>query len=271
MFPFDIGSVGERREAELAARLRANAISAEAVSWDPKMKFQKWLKIKGSTYKQHSLFEVDSSGASESNVNASYKASESKRKFAISPSGRWCYRERILQSGAVLQIYSGNRRGMICFDADVLLPMLHRRNAPEGGWGQAPWMSLTPMEHFSLRPGVRMARGHTVVAGLGLGYQLERVCAKRNVKKVTLVEEDEELVKWILPKIDLHGTTLEAIIGDAHLIIPNLEADVALIDIFPNYGGNSQDWEAGVRKAWKAQDQIGPPGGRIGKTWIWGA
>lgn len=273
MFFFDTRTQRERDADDLAERRHAEAKEVDSVPWDPNMKFEPSLKIQGETYKQPSLFKVKPSSASERDPNACYR--KSKRKFAVSPSGRWGYRERLIEAGGTLPIFSGNKRGAICFDSEVLIPMLHRGKQREGGvyWGSDPWMSFTPMEFFSLRPGIRMARGHTVVAGLGMGYQLEQVCAKRNVKKVTLVEEDEELVEWILPKLDLHGTTVETIIGDAHQIVPTLTADVALIDIFPGYGSNRRSWEREVRRqgARACREGRGLARGEIGKTWIWGA
>jgi spermidine synthase len=57
------------------------------------------------------------------------------------------------------------------------------------------------------------------------------------VKRVVVVELDQELVDWILPVIQPHvRKPLEVIVGDAYEIVPKLKADVALIDIFPGYG-----------------------------------
>jgi hypothetical protein len=43
-----------------------------------------------------------------------------------------------------------------------------------------------------------------------------------------------------MPKITPHlGQPVEIIVGDAYAVVPKMHADVALIDIFPDYGGNS--------------------------------
>ena len=274
MFFFDTRTKRERESDERAERRAQEAKKAKAVPWDPNMPFEHSLKIQGDTYRQPSLFKVKPCKSEERDPNLCYK--KGKRKWAVSPTKKWGYRERFINPGETLQIFSGNKRGAICFDAPVLIPMLHRgKDRGDDGvyWSKNPWMSFTPMEFFSLRTGIRMARGHTVVAGLGMGYQLEQVCAKRNVARVTLVEECEELVEWVLPQLDLRGTTVETIIGDAHQIVPTLTADVALIDIFPNYGNNRREWD---REIWRLERRAQKEGeeivrGEIGKTWIWGA
>ena len=44
-------------------------------------------------------------------------------------------------------------------------------------WGAA-WMSLTPSEMATQRPGVQKAQGTVVIGGLGLGWLLRKVCEK---------------------------------------------------------------------------------------------
>lgn len=59
---------------------------------------------------------------------------------------------------------------------------------------------------------------------------------------VVLVERSQELVDWLLPKIlpllARRDIVKDIIMGDARAEVPKLIADVALIDIFPTYGGN---------------------------------
>ena len=88
------------------------------------------------------------------------------------------------------------------------------------------------------------------------------------MREVVLVERDAELVEWLLPRLKdprggwinpwllktsggsssssagspPTGATgasggLTVKVGDAAAILPTLEADVALVDIFPDYGG----------------------------------
>jgi hypothetical protein len=135
----------------------------------------------------------------------------------------------------------GREVGTVVFDTDVPIPALYQRREPDdagtGEWNETPWMSITPAEIMTLRPGTRLAKGRVVIAGLGLGHQLIEVTKRLQVKRVTVVELDAELVDWILPAIRPHlRKPVEVIVGDAYAVLPTLRADVALIDIFPGYG-----------------------------------
>lgn len=206
--------------------------------------------------------------------------------FVLSPSGRYCYAKKILPAYGLLDTVSGSKKGRVFFDAPAMIPMLFERKQHEGGFydfPEMPWMSLTPMELMSLRPGTRMAKGHTIVAGLGLGHQLIEVSHKPTVTEITLVERSHELVSWLLPHIRSHmdpRVPLRVLIGDAYKIVPQLTADVALIDIFARYGGNRERWldrttEILKGGGWsyrrgrdtRARTQSCPG---IKKVWIWG-
>lgn len=237
--------------------LRRDVHKMEPVPWDPKMPFSPGLNIRAGTYTQPSLFKVKPSDASDTN-----KVKNKRWKLAVSPDGKWCYRERAISAGGMLDTISGSRRGVVRFDGDALIPMLHQKRS-DGKWMSGPWMSFTPLEFFTLRPGTKLAKGHTIVAGLGMGYQLEQVCKKRSVTKVTLIEIDQELVDWILPQLDLNGKEVKVIIGDAEKLLLDMKADVALVDIYKSYGSN------GDMLRWNMSRGVNKHS--IGKLWIWGS
>jgi hypothetical protein len=60
--------------------------------------------------------------------------------------------------------------------------------------GNAPWMSLFPMEIESQWPHLEAASGHTVIGGLGMALMTYAVAMKPEVTKVTVVELDPEVV-----------------------------------------------------------------------------
>lgn len=226
-----------------------------AIPWNPKMKWEKYLNIKAETYTVPielfpKLRPVKVSHPTRLNSRLSYEKS---------PSGTWCYVRQIFPSKEIISTCIGSRQGDVMFDDDVIFPTLWHNKGHNymGGWTDSPFMSLTPFEVFTLRTGTRRAKGHTVVAGLGLGYQLAEVTKKKSVKKVTLVEVDEELVDWLLPIIKPHlgECELSIEIGDANKVLPKLTADVALIDIYPSYGGNTFDHECK----------------NIPTIWVWGS
>lgn len=231
------------REAQVERMLRCTT------DWDQTAKFCKELGLRGATFKPLDWWPE------LREFNAASPTALEPDQYRDSPSGRWRYCRRTLPRGHVLSLYSGNRKGCCCFDSDVVLPALWQRRH-YGGFGEAPLMSMTPMEMLSLLPGTRLAKGHTVVAGLGLGYQLIEVSKRRNVKKLTLIERDAELVEWLWPKIEPHlGQAVEIVIGDVEQVLLHMEADVALVDTFPSYGGNDL-WRGnhamalGVKRIW---------------------
>jgi hypothetical protein len=174
----------------------------------------------------------------------------------VSPSGNFRYTEVILPAGEWITVAQGNRRGDVCFDEDVAVPRLNaandhiiRENNQRSGFKDRPWMSITPMEILTQRPGLRRAKGHTVVAGLGMGWLLRQVALKKSVKKITLVEVSQELIDWVLPSLAL-TKDVDVICGDARTVLPDMEADVALVDIWMDYGGNSFKKCPGIDYVW---------------------
>ena len=70
-----------------------------------------------------------------------------------------------------------------------------------------------------------------------------KVSWRPGVTKLVLIERDAELVQWLMPRLRtiLNPWLLPSLdirIGDAFETLPLVRnADVALVDIFPNFGG----------------------------------
>jgi len=235
---------------------------AKAEPWSANMPWKRELNLKADTFPVLRFFNG---------------------KTTESPSGLWLYEEKLLPKGGALVTHQGSRPGSVIFDGPVIIPALfHKDDRGFTGWGAEPFMSLTPMEFFTLRAGTKLATGHVVIAGLGMGHQLIEVSKKKSVKKITVVEKSAELVRFIWPEIQKHlNMPVELIVGDAYEVLPSLTADIALIDIFPNYGGNKFEVRDlspdkymrrnGRRRlnynfGWKP---VPCPG--IKRTWVWGA
>jgi len=229
---------------EVKARVIACAQQAltRALPWDPMMPFQKFLAIQGASYltwaEQYLLDAVEPGPVGhEPRVDI--------------PGTDFYYCRALLKRGDLLTTVSGNRKGVVVFDTDVSIPTLREKKHD----ADTVWMSTTPQEIFSLRAGLKVARGRVVVAGLGLGYQLIEASKKRSVEKVTLVERNVELFNWVWPRIRnrVRGD-LTVLFGNARKIVPKLEADVAVIDIDSRYGNNSF-----------------PACPSIPRVWVWGS
>ena len=209
------------------------------VDWRTVTKFVPQLNLRHETFVPPVLFDVAPMDGNDVN-----KAR--KENLALSPKGEWAYCVKRLKRGSRLALTVGGKSGDVLFDGPVCIPAVHtRKRWDKDTWDESPYMSITPMEIMTLRPGTRRAKGHVVIAGLGLGHQLEEVSKRKQVRRITLVEKSQDLMDWLWPKIEprldprFRGSkSLEIIVGNAYDVLPRLEADVALIDIFPDYGGN---------------------------------
>lgn len=231
---------------------------ASCVDWTPAAKWEPELNFRGATYEVMEVF----AGVVPS---ADPVHDLPPDAFRDSPSGRFRYCVRLQKAGYPLLTWWKSQVGTVVFDTDVPIPALFERREPgdpgSGPWRQSPWMSLTPAEILSLRPGTRLAKGRVVIGGLGLGHQLVAVSKRLQVKRVILVERSQELVDWLLPQIQPRvRKPLEVVVGDAYEVFPTLRADVALVDIFPGYGNNQAAMDEMARRS---------PG--IKKWWGWGA
>jgi hypothetical protein len=240
--------------AALADEYRARM--KQCVPWSAAVPWQHKLNFIADTYEVLELFP--GVVASDAPVHLLERG-----QYVDSPGGEFRYCVRLHRAGQPLLTWWGAEVGTVIFDGDVIIPALYqRRPADEPGppWNDAPWMSLTPAELMTLRPGTRLAKGKVIIAGLGLGHQLIEVSKRLAVKRIVVVEIDQELVDWILPVIEPHvRKPLEVIVGDAFEVIPRLGGDVALIDTFPGYGDG-----------FKVVHELAKRSPGIKKFWGWG-
>lgn len=225
------------------------------VPWSPAMKWEPELNLVGETFRPLNVFpELAPSDAPVAELNPAERAD--------SPKGLFRYCIRLHRAGQRLMTWWGDQTGSVIFDSDVPIPAIYQcRPGEPGVWSETPWMSLTPAELMTLREGTRLAKGRVVIAGLGLGHQLIEASRRLQVKEIVLVELSQELVDFYLPRVrPLVKKRLTVIVGDAFAVLPTLAADVALVDIFPAYGGNEAAMQELRRRCPK-----------IKKMWGWGA
>lgn len=231
---------------------------ANCVPWDPKMKWTPELNLQAATYKVRELFP-DLCTSAPPNINRL-----SEGQYLDSPDGRWRYVCREIGRGEKMTTFYANKRGSVIFDGPVRVPALHAydRIHDDGRFNTDPYMSLTPMEMFTLRGGTRRAKGDVILAGLGLGHQLIEVSKRKQVKRLRIIEIDQVLVDWLWPHIECRlDMPAEVIVGNAYKIIPELTADVVLLDTFRGYGSNHYERD---ELRYKCR-------GKIGFIWAWGA
>ncbi|MNI73585.1 spermidine synthase [compost metagenome] len=66
------------------------------------------------------------------------------------------------------------------------------------------WMTITPNEIETMKDAVAKAFGNVLTFGLGLGYYAYRISEKNQVERVTIVENNEDVIQlftqYILPQ-----------------------------------------------------------------------
>ncbi len=247
--------LSEAQRAHLAAdvgrRLRI------CVPWSRKLQWAPELNIQANTYPSVKLF---------AEVRPAMRQVDELREgeYVDSEGGNFRYAVHLHPRGAALETWWGRKLGSVLFDGDIPIPILFEREGPGLPFRKFPWMSLTPAELLTLRPGTKLAKGKVIIAGLGLAHQLIEVGKRRAVTEITVIERSRELVELIMPRamavLAEHGRTQVRVLGgDAFKLLPKLEADVALIDVFPAYGDN-REVMAKLRRDCK----------KIGRLWDWG-
>lgn len=111
----------------------------------------------------------------------------------------------------------------------------------QSGWmitkNRTIWMSLAAMECESHMPHIAAARGHVVVAGLGMGFVTFNIMRKPEVTKVTVLERDREVIKLMDQITDWRSwPKVELVEGDALAYQPAEPVDFLYADIWANLG-----------------------------------
>lgn len=133
-----------------------------------------------------------------------------------------------------LDIYQRMSKASIRFTAPVGIPVLADASMD-------PWMSLTPNEILTQRGQVRRARGDVGMAGLGLGWAARRVLERKQVKSLTVYEQDPDVAEYFGGRLRKQfGDRLKVVVADAYKVNWMVH-DVALWDIWKNYGGADGD------------------------------
>lgn len=131
--------------------------------------------------------------------------------------------------------YGCYSKGAVMFTGPVHIPMLAKRNRI--------WMSLTPMEIFTLREGLSTAKGHVLVAGLGMGWLTQRILESPKVTKVTQLELIPEIIEFFgRPLKEEFGDKIDFINADVYDYLPAApEFDTYIFDIWPQMGDALDD------------------------------
>ena len=103
--------------------------------------------------------------------------------------------------------------------------------------GEEIWMSVNPNEINTMKPFINEAKGKVLVLGLGMGYIAYMMSLKEDVKSVTVIEKDINIInlfkKNILPMLDT--TKIKVVHDDAFRYIENNNGfDYVFADMWHN-------------------------------------
>lgn len=100
------------------------------------------------------------------------------------------------------------------------------------------WMSITPLEIESQEIGIRLAKGHVAIFGLGMGWAAAATAMRDRVERVTVVEQDPDVVA-LHNELDLFAqlppdkrAKIRIVEGDALAWRPDAPVDLLMPDIW---------------------------------------
>ncbi|AJP72838.1 hypothetical protein [Sphingomonas hengshuiensis] len=112
--------------------------------------------------------------------------------------------------------------------------------------GHETWMSMTPMEIESQEIGCRLARGYTVVMGMGMGWAAANAALMPEVSRVTVVEYDPDVLAFhaecdVFAQLPPEAAAkVEIMQGDALHWLPDAPVDTLLADIWLPLNGDDR-------------------------------
>lgn len=83
---------------------------------------------------------------------------------------------------------------------------------------------------------VRQAKGHVLIAGLGMGMIVLAMQELEEVESITVVEIDQEIIDFITPNLDLYDK-VKIVCSDIHDFVPDRQYDTVYCDIWNDISG----------------------------------
>lgn len=139
-----------------------------------------------------------------------------------------------------LQLFKGGDTIAYCaFDGNINIPIIGTQSTNDSAI--EPWMSLTPNEVLTQRGQVRRAKGKVGLAGLGMGWAARRILERKQVKHLTIIEQDLDIIKLFgTPLKEQFQDKLTLICGDAYEQDWQ-QFDVSIWDIWERFNDCSLD------------------------------
>jgi hypothetical protein len=245
-------------ERDPLRKIRLLSMIVGVTEWSDDVEFQPAMLINHETYKPTLLFPDVKPAKPYTKDPATYI------EYRNGDGRTWRCRNIQLPMGEGLSTVTeerieindeGSTHGRVWFTGPVVFPGL----VEVVGGSERIWMSITPMEVFTCRDGVKFAaraakkRGRVasyegapkqkvVIAGLGLGWILEKVAALKDVKEIVVVEQSKGLLDWYGAELCARTKKVtELLCADYWEVAANYPDHFHVIDIWPNLGGAFED------------------------------
>ena len=141
-----------------------------------------------------------------------------------------------------LEIAEEDKRNTVYFSGPVHIPMISETVSDATsatGKKSKIWMSLTPMEIFTQREAIPLAKGRVLIAGLGMGWLTRRVLEKPEVTHVVQIELEPEIIRVFgQPLTEMFPEKISFVNQNVWKYLDNInlsEFDTILFDIWPDY------------------------------------
>jgi hypothetical protein len=128
-------------------------------------------------------------------------------------------------------------------DCYLYQDFLRLEDFPHLKMGETTWMSITPMEVQSQYVPILWAEGVVGVAGIGLGYALQRILSKRSVARVIAYEQDLRVIH-LYERHFGSDARLTLVHGDVLEEARDKTFDLFYTDIYPSIADEAlwRDW-----------------------------
>lgn len=115
-------------------------------------------------------------------------------------SGRFAIKKKTIQKGSVLMNWTPEK-GMHRIQYTTGQPIVVLEEYNQDGDFVGVWMSDTPYEWNTNAPFFPKARGDVLIGGLGLGLVPTMIAGKPEVRSITIVEKEPDIIKLTWPQI----------------------------------------------------------------------
>ncbi|UBF29921.1 hypothetical protein K9N68_37560 (plasmid) [Kovacikia minuta CCNUW1] len=160
---------------------------------------------------------------------------------------------------ATLKLFQGSKLAQVAFSEAVCIPVLAKKNNLKD-----VWMSLTPMEVATCRSGIHRANGNVLIAGMGLGWMTRRILQRKQVKSVTVVEINPDILQFFGSPLKSEFSQLDLVNQNVWNFLENSSHsfDSYIFDIWGKYGEASDDDRFQHLKNWARKENK--------RIWGWG-